>query len=120
MTIGERIKSLRKEKGWSQALLGQMVDLHVGHIGRYEKNKVKPSAKSIKKLAEAFGISINELVRGDEKPTLEGLIKDKELLRMFQGVEELDEKDKTLAKGFLQLLVMKRQFQQVLAQNQVG
>ena len=114
MTIGERIRILRKEKGWTQSLLGQMVELHGGHIGRYETNKSKPSTKALRKMAEVFGISIDELVRGDEKPTLEALIKDRELLELFQEVEELEEKDKALAKGVLQLLVMKKQFHQAL------
>jgi len=94
------------------------VGMHGRHIGRYETDKIKPSAKALQKLAEVFEVSVDELLQAHEKPTIESLLQDKELLKLFQEVETLEEKDRIVAKGVLQALVMKKQLQQVLLQNQ--
>jgi transcriptional regulator with XRE-family HTH domain len=116
--IGERIRILRKKRGWTQDQLGEVVGMHGRHIGRYETDKTKPSAKALQKLAEVFEVSVDELLQEHDKPTLETLLKDKELIKLFQEVETLEEKDRMVAKGVLHALVMKKHLQQVLLQNQ--
>lgn len=63
--LGETIKSLRLEKGWSQPQLAQLVGVSNGIISIWENNINEPKASYIKKLAEAFGVSADYLLNID-------------------------------------------------------
>lgn len=49
MTIGEKIKNLRKNNKWSQAELAGRVDVHVTHISRLETQRYAPLLELFKK-----------------------------------------------------------------------
>lgn len=65
MPIGEQIKTLRKERGWSQADLATKIAGDPGQISRYENGKITPSVEAIVKLAELFDVSIDHLLLDD-------------------------------------------------------
>lgn len=56
MTIGERIKTIRKEKGLSQAKLADASGLKKITISEYEAGKYKPRTENIIKIADALGV----------------------------------------------------------------
>lgn len=56
MLIGDKLKKLRTEKGLTQSQLGEIASISYIQIGRYEKNKSKPTSKIVKKLAEALEV----------------------------------------------------------------
>lgn len=61
--FANRLRQLRKKKGWTQKELADKALIHVRHIQRLESNK--PSAvelDSIVKLAKAFGITHQSLI----------------------------------------------------------
>jgi transcriptional regulator with XRE-family HTH domain len=73
MALGERIKELRKEHGWSQAELGERVSTDSQRISRYENGRITPSVDALVRLADALGVSIDYLVRDDmPRHVLEG------------------------------------------------
>lgn len=61
MTLGERVKFFRIERGFSQAALGKIVGFHGNYMGRIENNLVNPSFKAVLVLCEAMDVSPNEL-----------------------------------------------------------
>ncbi len=65
MPIGEQIKNLRKERGWSQADLATKINGDAGHISRYENGKITPSVEAIVKFAELFDVSVDYLLVED-------------------------------------------------------
>lgn len=65
MAIGEQIKNLRKERGWSQADLALKVNGDAGQISRYENGKITPSVEAIVKFAELFDVSVDYLLVED-------------------------------------------------------
>ena len=65
MALGERIKELRKEHGWSQAELGVRGGIDSQRISRYEGGKITPSVDALVRLAEALDASVDYLVRDD-------------------------------------------------------
>lgn len=105
MTIGEKIRKLRRERNWTQDQLGARVGKHGRHIGRYEIGKVNPSKKALKKIADAFGVSVDEFTANSTQPNLEAMFKDKELLELFQEIQELDEEDRTALKRIAHIAV---------------
>ena len=61
--VGERIRNFRKEKGWSQEELADNANLHTTYIGQLERGEKNPTLESIEKIANALGISLEELFR---------------------------------------------------------
>lgn len=51
MALGDRIRALRKEAGWSQAELAQRIGVDAGSVSRYESGRITPSADALLRLA---------------------------------------------------------------------
>ena len=60
--LGERIKQLRKEAGWSQAELGEKVGTDSQRVSRYENERITPSIDAVVRIAEAFNVSLDYLL----------------------------------------------------------
>ena len=57
MTIGEKIKYLRKQKGVTQTELAQLTGIHQVSIAKYEKDKMIPQPEQLQKIIEALNVS---------------------------------------------------------------
>jgi len=60
----KNLMRLRMLKGLTQSELGKKVDCDGNTISRYEREIIKPSIRTIQKLADFFDISIDELLNG--------------------------------------------------------
>lgn len=65
MTLGERIYNLRSEKNLSQGDISDLLGVSRQSVSKWENNAAVPDLDKIIKLAEIFGISIDELVKGE-------------------------------------------------------
>jgi transcriptional regulator with XRE-family HTH domain len=113
MNFGKRLKKLRDDKDLSQSELGKLTGLHYTQIGRYEKNKSMPSSDILQKLAEIFSVSIDFLIEGTVEEAAKSHIHDRELLKQFEQIEMLDEKEKDVVKVFLDAFITKKQLQKL-------
>lgn len=57
MTVGEKIKALRKERGWNQSDLAKTIGFSQKTISSWENGDSKPHANSITMLAKLFLVS---------------------------------------------------------------
>jgi transcriptional regulator with XRE-family HTH domain len=64
--IGDRIKSLRIEKGMKQKDLADKLFVTAQAVSRWENNEVEPSISTILEISKIFNISIDELVNPSE------------------------------------------------------
>ena len=64
--LGDRIKLYRENRKMTQNDLADILEVSAGTISKYESGTLEPSIESIKRLAELFEISIDELLN-DEK-----------------------------------------------------
>lgn len=64
MTIGERLKALRKERGYSQEDVAKMLGIGRTTYLKYESGENKPSRK-LKELASLFGVTTDYLLGRD-------------------------------------------------------
>lgn len=55
--LGRRLKALREESGLTQASLASLAGVTAGLIGQIEQGKVKPSLKTLERLASVMGVS---------------------------------------------------------------
>lgn len=91
MAIGDKILTLRKNKGWSQQQLARQIGTSGPIIGRYERGEMTPSVEVAKKLADSFGITLDYLV--DDTGRL-AEIKDQAMLKRLTQIEQLDQEEK--------------------------
>lgn len=104
-----RVRQLRRQKNLSQEELGKLVGVHYTHIGRYERGTSRPSADTLKRLADVLGVSGDYLLGNSTVETARTEFEDRELLRMFQEIEKSPEEDKAVVKKLLEAFLLKRQ-----------
>lgn len=66
ITIAQRIKDLRKEKGFTQESLAEKVEPPLGreHVSHYENGRQIPSSVVQERIAVAFGMKLHEFLKG--------------------------------------------------------
>lgn len=68
--IGRNIYELRKKRGWSQSDLARKLDKKTSTISSYETDSKTPSVDTIIAMSELFGVSIDELIYGENAEVL--------------------------------------------------
>jgi transcriptional regulator with XRE-family HTH domain len=112
--IGEKLKKLRKERGWTQKALEDSTGVAQRNISSYESGKLQPSSRTLRKFAEAFGVPFEELAGESRKePVL--AIADPELLQMFREVAHLPEADRARLKWVISLALRNSRFHEMMA-----
>ena len=67
LSMGELISTLRKEKGMTQKDLADKMNVTDKAVSKWERNLSCPDINSIPDLAEALGISVEELLNASKK-----------------------------------------------------
>jgi len=93
--FAKRLHDLRRTKGWSQPEVGKLIGTSGAIIGRYARGEMTPSIEVAKKLAEAFGVTLDSLVSQHEQSAL---VQDTTMIERIRAIGELsaDERDKLL------------------------
>jgi len=112
--IGDKLRTLRKERGWTQKELEERTGVAQRNISSYEAGKLKPSARTLRRFADAFGLPVEELLgQATSEPAL--VLADPELLQMFREVAVLPEGDRQRLKWIISLAVKQNRIQQMVA-----
>lgn len=61
MNIGEKLRTIRKSKGYSIYKLSQLTEISQNHISGVEQGKRQPTIETIERLIKPLGITISEL-----------------------------------------------------------
>lgn len=85
MNIGSKITELRKAQNWSQADLADKIQVSRVIVGKYERNEAAPSIDIAKKIADAFGISLDYLVGEGQNAQY-----NKKTLQIIEDIEALE------------------------------
>lgn len=64
--IGRRVRETRKQQKISQEKLADIADLSVGYISHIETARKKASLSSLIQIANALGITVDELLNGNQ------------------------------------------------------
>lgn len=71
--LGDRIRSLRKERGLSQEKLAELSDVHRNFIGFIERGERNVGIRTVIALAQAMGLHPSSLLAGCAfEPVVEG------------------------------------------------
>ena len=67
MNLGDNIKKYREENKMTQRDIAEILKVEPGTVSKYESGMIEPNIDSIKRLAKAFGVTIDELLKDDEE-----------------------------------------------------
>ena len=67
-SMGDIICALRKEKGMTQKDLADMLNITDKAVSKWERNIAFPDTATIPKIAEIFGVSVEELMNAKSIP----------------------------------------------------
>jgi len=107
MPLGERIKTLRTEHGWSQGELAQKVGTDARQISRYENSRITPSVDVLGRIAEALDVSLDHLVFEDIPRRPLHTAADDALGDRLAGIAELDTPEREILGGVIDALLTK-------------
>lgn len=62
MSLGDNLKRLRKDKGWTQGDLAKKTEIKLGHISKIERDETDPKLSTLYKLIEALDCSSDSLM----------------------------------------------------------
>lgn len=63
--VGTRIRTLRKERGYTQEQLAFEANMHPAQIGHIERGVQSPTIDTLEKIIKALNVSINEFFNFD-------------------------------------------------------
>ncbi len=95
MNLTEKIRALRESAGLTQMELAETVGVSEKVVSKWECGETKPSAEVLPALADAFGISIDELfdhhhdLRGDLLLSVRDYIRDTDPAEVFDRMQEI-------------------------------
>lgn len=88
--IGIFIADLRKEKGLTQKQLAESLNVTDKAVSRWETGKGLPEASLFIPLADAFGITVNELLSGEKIPPMQfANASDENLVSVYKNTEKM-------------------------------
>jgi transcriptional regulator with XRE-family HTH domain len=65
--FSDRLKMLRKERGWSQEDLAAKMDVSPGSVGNWEMGPHQPHPRTLKKLAGLLEVEVTYLTHGERE-----------------------------------------------------
>ena len=72
-SFGSRMGEERKRQGLTMEQFGQKMGISGSLVGRYERDEENPKPETIRKFAEALGVSPSWLVYGEGSPKQKSL-----------------------------------------------
>lgn len=70
-TLGHRIAELRSRRGWTQKKLAEQAGLSTPFLSEIENDKRNVSADVLLRIADALGASLDYLMRGERKDSVD-------------------------------------------------
>jgi transcriptional regulator with XRE-family HTH domain len=112
MPLGENIKRLRRDKGWTQGVLAKKSNLGLNLISKLERNATDPKVSTIYKLMNALECSADTLLMDTSKVGTNAILK-----AVLERAMNLPEKDKATIIDVVDNYVMAKGIQQQFAEG---
>lgn len=71
--MGQRLRNARKEKGFSQTIASEKLDISIAYLSRIERGKAQVNLKRLVEMCSLYETSISEILTGVEKQKKEYL-----------------------------------------------
>ena len=114
MSLGEKIKQLRQEKGYSQTFLEKRSGVNSKLLSKYENGRIIPTADTLRKIAEGLDISADYLIFDNVPKDGRCQIDDLDLFERFKEVERMDPENKKMIVNLIDAVIIKTKVQQAI------
>lgn len=91
IALGNKIRSIRIEKGLSMEAFGKLLNASKGNVSMWESGKVSPNNERLKAIADLAGITVKELL--GEKPNNFEFDDMKRLISDFSRLPRVNQQD---------------------------
>jgi transcriptional regulator with XRE-family HTH domain len=118
MMSNKKLVNLRKRKGWSQQDLCDQIGVHLAHISRLENGKSQPSVELLRKIAQAFGVTMDYLVDEESDEMTPVSIKNKSLANRLELLEQLETEDQQTIINVIDSMLTKKKMLDLLTKKE--
>lgn len=108
-----KLRVLRKNKGWSQGQLAQKIGADLQRVSKYERGVIWPTMELMVQIARVFEVSVDYLIRDKEDATI-SKIKNSDLRHQLEEVNNLPDEDQRTVVSFLDAFVKRRKFEELV------
>lgn len=88
MFLAQNLKYLREQRGLSQRTFSEEIGLSGSAVGMWETEERKPDIEMIIRLAEYFGVTLDDLVLRDLRPPIPRYSDNIRYLRLSHGITQ--------------------------------
>ena len=92
-TFAERLKSLRREKGWSQQRLADELELSKSSVNMYERGEREPGFETMEAIADLFNVDMNYLYGRTDVKIADPIVLEPKKPTIPPGFEPMPEMD---------------------------
>jgi len=108
MNIGANIKKLREKKGVKQQEIAELINMHRSNYSKIENGQREIAVIALNKIANFFGITVDELINMDQDISAEIQVEDKSTLEQVKLIQELESDDKAMIFRMIDTLISKK------------
>jgi len=103
-SIGERIRKIREELGYTQKKLASEAQVTPAAISQIESSDRSPSVPVLCRLAQALKVSASYILGNSDAAELQDLLEDQDVRAFYSDFKDLDSIDKEYIKKQIKFL----------------
>ncbi|MBF0227852.1 MAG: helix-turn-helix transcriptional regulator [Desulfobacterales bacterium] len=111
--FSKKLRQLRLESGLSQKDIADKIGADLQRVSKYERGVVYPTTDIIVKIAEAFQVSIDYLLRDNINKT-DNKIENLKLKKYIEEINNLPEQDLAILTNLLDAYIKRRKFEELM------
>lgn len=111
--FGDRLKTMRKQKHWTQKELAGMLDIGLSQFNKYECGLHIPPAEKLIELSRLLDTSVDYLLGGHDAQISD--LHNTRLIKRFQELEQFNSDDQETIIKVLDAMIMKNKIEGVMS-----
>jgi transcriptional regulator with XRE-family HTH domain len=117
MNIGLNIKKIREEKSLTQQQIAVLINMHRSNYSKIENGQREISVEALNKIAQYFGMTVDQIINFDGGMPQEVVIEDKSLLEQVKLIQELEPEEKSMIFKMIDTFLTQKKFKDFFQKN---
>lgn len=117
MKLGNTIKQIREEKGFTQQQIAELVNMHRSNYSKIESGQREISIEALLTIARHFGMTLDDLVNFEGNVPAEVTIEDKSLIEQVKLIQQLEPEEKSMVFKMIEALLTRKKFKDFFQNN---
>ena len=115
--IGEKIQALRTAKSWTQEDFAKKMHTTASAVSRWEAGRIIPSGETLAEWAKLFDVTVDYFLFDDVPRQPRGGLKDPELRKQMEQIDDLDAEARAGFRRFLKALIAEKKVKEALGHS---